>query len=217
MDRLCIINGNDGDDQVVVDGRVITFDLAGFLPADNIWAVQWYGAQGEVEYSDQPNEMIANLDDFADVLAEFNRLAALEDAPLSLADLVAAKRAEIDASRDQHLADPSATVTVQVGGDDVVFQAGPRSMSDLNDAITVFTAVGGTPPGYEWRDENNINHPADLALLASIAAAKAADNNVIWQQSWALKDALDAIDIPINPDAGTDANIRAAIEAIVWP
>lgn len=108
----------------------------------------------------------------------------------------AAKRKEIEVDRDASLVDPDASA--DVGG--VTFQTDPKSMTQLNDALTVFTALGSVPPGYEWRDADNVNHPADLTFLASIAAARADQVNQVWQLSWSRKAALDAIDLT-SPDA----------------
>lgn len=83
MSRITIINGNEGDDTVSVDGRVIQFSVDDFLPFEDVWAVQWYGDWGEVEYtqeSQKHNERIESLDEFSGVIDEFNRQAsALDD------------------------------------------------------------------------------------------------------------------------------------------
>ncbi len=86
MSRITIINGNEGDDTVSVDGRVIQFPVDGFLPSDDIWAVQWYGEWGEVEYTQQSqkhNERIESLDEFSAVIDEFNRHASAQDDQLT--------------------------------------------------------------------------------------------------------------------------------------
>ena len=105
-------------------------------------------------------------------------------------ELSAEKRIEINAQRNESL---SSSLIVTVEGND--FQADPQSMTQLNDAITIFSAMGGTPAGYMWRDVNNVNHTADLPLLVSIAAARATQVNDIWVNSWNRKAALDAIDL----------------------
>lgn len=207
MNRVIIINGAAGDDAVIKNGRMFHFPIDELLPDPSIWAVQWYGDSGEVEYSDKAPASIDNLDDFAEILAEFDRLADAEDnpPPLSLIELKQLKKSNLETERDRQLNDPDATVLVNGS----VFQAGPSSMADLNDALTTFTALGSVPEGFEWRDQDNINHSADLSLLASIAAARAEQKNIIWQQSWVLKDAVDAID----DETGTQAELNA----IVWP
>ncbi len=105
-------------------------------------------------------------------------------------DRIAEKYAQIEADRDDGLIDVDATVDVA----GVIFQANPSSMAALNEALTVFMALGGTPDGYEWRDAENTNHAADLTLLASIAAARAKQVNQIWKTSWARKAALELVD-----------------------
>lgn len=124
-------------------------------------------------------------------------------APPTVEEKVTEKRQQIETDRDAGINDEAATVLV--GG--VTFQTSPKSMTQLNDALTVFTALGGTPEGYEWRDESNTNHPANLALLASIAAARATQVNQYWQTSWTRKAVLDAVDLTA-PDA------LAQIEAV---
>jgi hypothetical protein len=80
MDKITIINGNETDDTVVRQGRPIQFDLTELID-DNIWAVQWDGSVGIVEMKDGNDYTVENLNDFSGVLAEYNRLAHIEDNP----------------------------------------------------------------------------------------------------------------------------------------
>lgn len=77
MSRITIINGNAGDDTVIVDGKTQYFDLADFIPDDSIWAVQWYGDYGEVEYKEAANEIIDSIEPYTPIIEEFNRLLEL--------------------------------------------------------------------------------------------------------------------------------------------
>lgn len=115
----------------------------------------------------------------------------------TLDDVLEDKTLYIVGTRDSLLKADDATVTTPDG---LVWQVDPTSVSQLNDALTIFSVLGATPEGFTWRDANNINHPADLALLASIAGARAAQVQAIWKRSWELKDQLktayEAQDIP---------------------
>ncbi len=106
MDRITIVNGDDGDDTVIKNGRVLSFPVDGFLPDRDLWALQWYGEEGEVEYKSKPNAHISNLDEYSELLGEFDRLAEVEDtppAPLSIPELKANKLVEIKMLADEHL------------------------------------------------------------------------------------------------------------------
>jgi hypothetical protein len=105
----------------------------------------------------------------------------------SLEEAKAAKKNEIEFDRDAELEIDSASVVVNGHP----FDANPMSIKQLNDALTTFIALGGVPSGFEWRDAENVNHPADLTLLASIAAARAEQVNNIWKRSWERKAALE--------------------------
>ncbi len=49
------------DNLTIIDKTPQRFDLSGYgLPA-NLWALQWRVTDGEVEYTDQPNEHITTL------------------------------------------------------------------------------------------------------------------------------------------------------------
>lgn len=110
-------------------------------------------------------------------------------AGLGLQILKDAKKSEIERARDAGRHNPGATVTT---ADGITWQVDPTSRQELNDALTTFGAIGGTPAGFTWRDTANVDHPADLALLASVAAARAEQVNAIWKESWALKAQVDA-------------------------
>tara|TARA_R110002050_G_scaffold57423_3_gene128956 strand:+ start:97573 stop:98235 length:663 start_codon:yes stop_codon:yes gene_type:complete len=124
-----------------------------------------------------------------------------EQPPFVFDDAIAIKRNQIILERDVALF--SQKSTVEASGS--IWQSNPGSMAELNDALTLSMGLGETPAGIEWRDEDNVNHPATLALLLSIAAARAVQKNAIWQQSWALKAQLDALDSATATQADIDA------------
>lgn len=97
-------------------------------------------------------------------------------------------RKDIDRWRYDAINNPNSTVTVS----DKEWQTGPISLNQLNNVITAYSSSGATPEGFEWRDANNVNHAADLALLVSIVTARQEEINAIWQYSWQLKTDLDA-------------------------
>jgi hypothetical protein len=152
-------------------------------------------------------EMTQAEKDFVELPQRHKKLIDDELVEMSLAEKaqvdVTQKRFQIEADRDNQLLGRKATVVI----DTVRYQADPRSMKQLNDALTTFSVIGSTPAGFEWRDAHNVNHPADLMFLATIAAARGEQVNIIWLNSWERKAALDAIDL-------TAADALAQIEAV---
>jgi len=106
MTRISIINGAENDDAVIKNGRVLHFDVSSFLDDPAIWAVQWSGAGGEIEYTDKFPEILSNLDRFDAVLAEFDRLLVIEDAQkvLTFNETALQKKAEINTAADTAMA-----------------------------------------------------------------------------------------------------------------
>ena len=49
------------DNLTIIDKTPQRFDLSGFGLPPNFWALQWRVTDGEVEYTDQPNEPITTL------------------------------------------------------------------------------------------------------------------------------------------------------------
>ena len=107
MDKITIINGDQGDDLVVKNGRAIAFSLTGMIDK-NIWAVQWDDSKGSgiVEVKEGQDYPIENLNDFSEILAEFKRLSHIEDEPaehMSLDELKAVKRADINSKASEKI------------------------------------------------------------------------------------------------------------------
>lgn len=99
------------------------------------------------------------------------------------------KKSAIESARDTALKLPDAIVHASGAN----WQVDPTAMSELNDILTLSTALGAVPDGIEWRDADNVNHPATLELLLSIAAARAIQKDAIWKKSWQLKGQVDAL------------------------
>lgn len=116
-------------------------------------------------------------------------------------DAVKSKNAEIEAARDAALKALDATVNAS----DSTWQVDPTAMSELNDILTLSTALGAVPEGIEWRDADNVNHPATLELLLSIAAARAIQKDLIWKKSWQLKGLVNSLDSEVANQADFDA------------
>jgi hypothetical protein len=128
-------------------------------------------------------------------------VAPVESLPLKKLE----KIVQVETARDAGRNDPQALVYTGEGEDQITWQVDPGSMAELNDAITLFTAMGGTPPGFVWRDANNTNHPAPLSLLVQIGAARAVQKQSIWNASWVLKAQVE------------NATTIAALNSIVIP
>lgn len=65
--NVCVVKE---DNAIVVDGEGINFD---FTLADNIWAIQWNGTSGHVEFNDAtPNEELTDFSDYQYLVDAFN-------------------------------------------------------------------------------------------------------------------------------------------------
>ena len=70
------------DSLVIVDQRLIRFDLTPFNLPDNLHAVQWYKDNGEEEFNDgTPNNPINDISPYQPIIDEHERLKAIEDNP----------------------------------------------------------------------------------------------------------------------------------------
>lgn len=116
-------------------------------------------------------------------------------------EAVDAKKNEIESKRDASLTFEDGTVIAS----GATWQVDPTAMAELNDILTLSTALGAVPEGIEWRDTDNVNHPATLELLLSIAAARAIQKDAIWKKSWQLKAQVDALDSETATQADIDA------------
>lgn len=128
--------------------------------------------------------------------------------PLSLTDLAARQRREIDAARDAAFA-AGMPYTLPDGSNDVV-QTRPQDQTNLISMSVKaerLVADGVTDPVMPFRGEKNVDHllaPADMVAMTDAAQAHIL---AIYQQSWARKDAI---------DAALAAKDREGIEAVVW-
>ena len=63
------------DNIILVDGLAQWFDLSGYSLPENLWALQWQDKAGEIEYTDENNEIIDSLPDWTNaVIEEHKRL-----------------------------------------------------------------------------------------------------------------------------------------------
>ena len=202
---LTIINGDAGDDKVVLNGEVFEFSLEGMID-DGIWAFQWDGNEGQVEYRDGTQTVVKDISEFQNIYSKCveikTRGIALQDSlDADVKYSIGVKVAGIKLERADLL--KVATSTVEVAG--AVWQTDPVSVGQLNEAIALFGVIGKTPAGFEWRDADNINHLAPLPLLLEIGAARAEYVNQVWRTSWFLKAQAEA------------CTTIKQIEAIDWP
>ena len=109
---VCIVKE---DRVVVIDGEGLNFD---FTLADNIWAIQWNGTLGHIEFSDgTPNEE----------LSDFSAYQYLADAHATEKQRVADEEAQAEADRIANLtyADHRALEYPEIGDQlDMIFHAG---------------------------------------------------------------------------------------------
>ncbi|MEH6649992.1 MAG: hypothetical protein V7707_08220 [Motiliproteus sp.] len=205
MDRISIINGAAGDDAVIKNDRVFHFPLDKLLSDPAIWAVQWYGDQGEIEYSDKAPKPIGSLNEFVKVLAEFDRLADAEDNPPpppepTVDEAKKAKLALINAAADNEMMSMLATYPpTEVTSWDKQEQEARAYLAD-NTATTPLLAAIAAARGLP------------LATLAERVVVKAdlfaVQSGAIFGQRQALEDDLNVID-------DTNGNL-ADVDAVTW-
>ena len=76
--NVCVVNE---DKVVIIDGDGMNFDFD--LPS-NVWAIQWNGTTGEIEFNDgTPNEAITDFSAYQSIVDAYNaeklRLQTIED------------------------------------------------------------------------------------------------------------------------------------------
>ena len=141
--NVCIVKE---DKVVMVDGEGMNFDFE--LPT-NVWAVQWNGSTGEIEFNDgTPNEAITDFSGFQNVVdgynAEKTRLQTIEDNKL-------VGFAVLRATRDGLLKDSDYTMLSDYTGTDVAEWATYRQ------------ALRDLPDGYE--PVKNVTYPVKPSSL----------------------------------------------------
>lgn len=125
--NICVVKE---DNVIVVDGEGLNFD---FDLASNIWAIQWNGTSGHIEFSDgTPNQELTDFTDFQYLVdahvAEKQRIA--DEAAQAAADALAA-RTYVDDRQDAY---PSVGDQLDMiyhagqGGDE--FQAAIKAVKD---------------------------------------------------------------------------------------
>lgn len=72
------------------------------------------------------------------------------------------------------------------------WQTDKPAMDALKEAMLSGVVFGELPPGTEWRDVENVRHPASMELLKEIGLKASIRPGVIWKSSWDHIDALRA-------------------------
>ncbi|WP_444901688.1 hypothetical protein ACJJIG_21155 [Microbulbifer sp. SSSA007] len=98
--KLTIINGDAGDDTVVIDGLAFNFDLAGLID-DAMWALQWSDEgvkpAGEIEMRDGSHKKITSIRQFKKVIDRWQEEKAKADAKeQEQQDLIASRQFALD-------------------------------------------------------------------------------------------------------------------------
>ncbi|MBT7541752.1 MAG: hypothetical protein HN683_20590 [Gammaproteobacteria bacterium] len=82
------------DNKMVLDGEVAEFDLG---LDDNIWAIQWDGSKGQIEYKDgSPNKDITKFPELESLVEKHNQTKVDAEAKV-VAEEAAAKKKRTDA------------------------------------------------------------------------------------------------------------------------
>lgn len=151
----------------------------------------------------------------ADCTTEWTYNGTAVEAPPTpaLADLVADRRAAINAERNARM-----NGLVTFGGH--TYDADQQSRANLLETIATWKAALDMDPADQaqlpmpvpttitWRDAGNVDRSLTYLEAVGLAAAMGAAKQAAYLTSWALKDALDAL----APDASA-----ADVAAITWP
>jgi len=76
IERLTIVNGDEGDDTIIINGEALEFPVDELLPQPDIWAVQFKDGVGEIEFSDveKPHESFDDVSMFQTAIDKFIEL-----------------------------------------------------------------------------------------------------------------------------------------------
>jgi hypothetical protein len=118
--------------------------------------------------------------------------------PPPLGEVKAAARRRVDSEREGRLTSP-----VSYAG--AVFDADGPAQRNVSGWLAVLNGGGSLPPGFVWRDFDNVDHPADTAWVVGLGAAMTARGTAVYVQSWEAKAAIDA--------ATDEAGVLAALAA----
>ena len=96
------------------------------------------------------------------------------------------KRRQADALRDQKL-----TALIPYRG--AMFDADATAIRNISGWQTQIAAGVTLPPGFVWRDADNIDHPADADFINGLGAAITLRGSLLYQAAWAHKANIDAL------------------------
>jgi len=162
-----------------------------------VHAVQWYGEQGEVEFTDgTPNEPIT---DIAAIQAAVDAWNLLTPPPPTAAELLAA-------AKETQISTIEAAYTAAVSADiaflSTTFQADTASQALIS---SVLVASGGAlPAGFVWYDATNQPVVMTYAELQGLAGSILMRGQPLFGQKQTHKAAIRA------------ATTIAQVEAVVW-
>lgn len=74
-----------------------------------------------------------------------------------------------------------------------VFDADETAQRNVSAWQTQLAAGTDLPPGFVWRDYNNVDHPADAAFINGLGTAITLRGTVLYQVAWVHKAAIDAL------------------------
>ena len=125
--------------------------------------------------------------------------------PHSMSDMVARKKAGIDATRDR-----ARHSGVTFNG--VLFDSDPVSAGNLTGWTTAVAAGIPVPEGFTWRSQDNRDIPFTSADILGLAAAMVAKTTACYQRAWQLKALVDQI-----ADSADYARLESMDITAGWP
>ena len=99
---------------------------------------------------------------------------------------VASKKGQVDLERARQ-----AELPLSYRG--VLFDADTRAQSNVQGWMVNISNGLEVPPGFTWRDYNNVDHPADAEFIKGLGAAMVHRGSQLYQRAWELKASIDAL------------------------
>ena len=169
------------------------------------------GASGKL-YS---NPKLLTPSELADMLADgIQEVQQTTSQPtITLEQQKERRKRSINSERQSWLESKYAEVTISVSGQDVVFDADPASLNNVNGLLTIINAGGTLPVTFTYRSKDNVDYVLTTEELKALGGAMIQFVNDAYQTSFTLKNQIDA--------AQTEEELNAVDQnqkpVIAWP
>jgi hypothetical protein len=165
--KISIVNGNAGDDTVIINGVASNFNLSPYI-GSSIWAIHWDSEKsvGEVEYTGgiKPNEVITDFTEFDPVIAAYYE--SLEPVPLTQEET---KVLAINQAKNVRNTGRYSPITIGIN----TFDADKEAQNNINYSIDGFNEItnhlGSTTIPWTLADNSIIDVTLDALMAVKTA------------------------------------------------